>query len=90
MYKGDVSDENEEQLFSLEDINYAYRGKFHVNRKPPLSASVTHEEMLQYAERMFQEASDTKRVYQKKPQHSSSIFNYIYENTYKQTIWGPT
>lgn len=63
LYKGDVPDENEEELFSLADIDYSYRGKFHVNRKPPdQTTSVSLNDMLQYAENVFREAGDTKKV----------------------------
>ncbi|XP_060562870.1 uncharacterized protein LOC132722391, partial [Ruditapes philippinarum] len=61
IYKGEISGDNEEDLFSLQDIDYS--GKFHVNRKPPdLESSITLDEMLRDAENVFRDVSEVKKV----------------------------
>lgn len=61
VYKGEMSEENEENLFSLQDIDY--RGNFHVNRKPPdLASKMSLSEMLRDAENIFKEISDDRKV----------------------------
>jgi hypothetical protein len=62
IYKGEISGDNEEDLFSLQDIDYS--GKFHVNRKPPdLESSITLDEMLRDAENVFRDVSEVKKVH---------------------------
>lgn len=56
-----MSEENEEHLFSLQDIDYC--GKFHVNRKPPtLSSTVSLSDMLTEAGHIFKDLSDNAMV----------------------------
>ncbi|KAL4223439.1 hypothetical protein ACF0H5_016910 [Mactra antiquata] len=48
LYKGEMSEEDEENFFSLQDIDYTE--KFQVNRKPPdLTSNITLDEMMQDA-----------------------------------------
>lgn len=59
VYKGEMSEDNEEELFSLHDIDYP--GKFHVIRKPPnITSKITLDEMFKDAERIL--TDDTAEI----------------------------
>ena len=62
-YKGDATEDGDDVMFSLHDIEYDDNGNFRVNRNPPnTSTNITLDSMLHQAEHVFKDASDSVNV----------------------------